>query len=215
MVTALLPRKLLGSVIGFSLLLSTPSFSADVARTLKTKLAVNLIGYIAGHCNSVFTVDDLWNIIGELVDHGDLTDIAFLEKAAKTPLYLGPASTSPDGKTITRVGYFSNSILGTSVRLDVNIYSATSRDQTFNKVGDVRFDSWSENGFSECLRLKRSDILQHFKGSWITPPPSNGNKMTSSANFLLFGRNGSKFSIAFLYDIGNGYVQNLVLTQQE
>lgn len=157
-------------------------------------------GLPAGYCKQFTLTGPIFlNMMDTIVKHGDLTDIAFLEKTLGTHLslnpWIGPYGT-PDPDTLY---YKSDQVLGSSVPVEVRVFKGKKIQAAGGLIAEVRFQPPREALFPACLTLTSADFVSLFgrlSFMWIGGPLSHGD---GYIRLKTPGKNGTKLEFSFAW----------------
>jgi len=156
----------------------------------------------AGYCEQSRATGPVFlSQLNSIVNHRDLTDIPFLEKALGTKLSLIPG-TGPNGTPDTDIlTYSSDQVLGGSLPVEVTVFKGKEEQQRANEIASVQFDpnSAREVYSMRCLRLTGANFVTLFGNvtfAWT------GGTLPGGVNFIHLntpGKNNTKLDVSFGY----------------
>ena len=158
----------------------------------------------AAYCKqSTLTGPAFLNLLNTVIKHGDLTDIAFLQKTLGTKFSLSYGSGvkldgSPDHQ---RLEYDSDQMLGIPihVHVDVHLDVIEGKPSPFGKgIAWINFEGLpfvSLSYIDDCMKLSVDDLVSRYGAHWIRS--SNG---AESEWLQTPGKDNTKLAIGWTYD---------------
>ncbi len=159
--------------------------------------------------------------IRSVIFHGDLTDIAFLQKnfAIKLNSSFG---LSEDGKPDDRIEKFSSdAIVGSPIQMQL-IHNTSHEMQLkyaiayiiFSRVPGKNSLNTEQNFIADCLQLTASELSSYFGGGgWVGVP-------TDGAPFAVYrdvgiskGKADSIIDLSFTFNVGDKIVTSVTMAQ--
>jgi len=178
---------------------------------------------------SQLTQDQFIDVVRAIAMHGDLTDVAFIEKTLQVKLM--PQTLSeyekehyPDGRH-----YLVDSVLGSRMRFDLGVgFNSNEHDwdkePKENERSTLRFFV-VQNAFHDCKSLTPEHFNSRFGGNFFNGPAgtlplnpqtgemsSGGALQGGSQNFA--GKDGTKMNVSYMCDAPDGSISLLAIMQR-
>jgi hypothetical protein len=138
------------------------------------------------------------SLLNIITEHGDLTDIAFLEKTLGTKLSPLPFNGlgTPDPDDIT---YNGDQVRGSPIYVQVSVTKGKDIQARSGAIAEVWFRPLSQALFTNCLKLTTTDFVSVFGrptfiwdgGRYV------GGDVTVKLKFLQ--KNGAKLEVQYSY----------------
>jgi hypothetical protein len=141
------------------------------------------------------------NLVNTITEHGDLTDIAFLQKVLGTKLSLSQISygSGANGSTAPHILYYtSNNVVGSPITVTVQIFKGNYTPETSGEISAVRFGSNYQAAFINCLNLTTENFVSTFgreTGGWLSPSPGGEETIGLKKS----SKNGTAIEVQFEY----------------
>jgi hypothetical protein len=160
---------------------------------------------------STMTADQFMQLVKDIMRHGDLTDIPFLERTFRTKF------------TVNQLDYRSGQMLGAPIQVDIH----RANLGTWVSIGTEVVPP-TEHGFlQECLHLSKDDMYSTFgPGFRSLPPPlalmplpgHSYDIPTTKDVFKYFNDTngaGYRFDLSFTYDLANLDVTRVAIGERK
>ena len=164
---------------------------------------------------STITSIELMKLIQKIISHGNLTDVAFIEKSLNTRFkssYGSKEDGSPDTQTIY---YNSDDVLGNPVHVEVDVWSKEMQKKR-EEIADITFQGVSDKNFiADCLHLDTSEFFAFFGGNFTLVGP-NGLLPIKEAyqNYGTLGKNGTKLYLSTSFGADDRLVGGIEVVQR-
>jgi hypothetical protein len=219
-------RKVLSGVL-FAAVLGVPAvFGAQAADAQTSPLPVAGVQQPAAqsasgsatYCKqSSLTGPAFMNLLNTITEHGDLTDIAFLQKTLGTKFILSYEESIPDHQ---QVDYSSDQMVGAPIHIDGYVRNGQLIQKMGGAIAFLRFmpppSMMSSSFFVNCMKLTGADFASTFKGQpfayFSNLSPFIG---TASKTLNIPGKNKAKLDIMFSYEFNYEPPEHLRPTPQE
>ncbi len=126
------------------------------------------------YCNKyTLTGPEFMSAIKDILDHGDLTDISFIEKTLKTSFTLSYFDTNPDGEPDNQaLKYYTGQMLNSPITDVLWIDASRARQLKFDSIAIMSIDSQSlprsnMNYILDCLGIPMSSVAPFFGGNFL------------------------------------------------
>jgi hypothetical protein len=153
----------------------------------------------AGYCKQFTLTGPIFlNMVNTIVNHGDLTDIAFLEKALGTKFRQLPGLAP--GTDLDNLAYKSDQVLGSPLPVQVIAIKGKEIQSNGSLIGEVRFqpNTLAQVYFMRCLMLTSANFVSLFgplSSMWlggVSIPIGVGHISSNTP-----GKMGSRFEVSF------------------
>jgi hypothetical protein len=111
-----------------------------------------------------FTLTDaqFLDMLHAIVNHGDVTDIAFMEKTLGTKLSQVPTYRE-DGKPDPDETYYRNDhLLGSPIPVEIDIFRGKERQEMGGESARMRLSGPNSDFYFHCLKLTMTDFFSSF-----------------------------------------------------
>jgi len=169
--------------------------------------------------NYTLTGPEFMGLIKLVINHGDLTDISFIEKTFDTKFSQSYFGVTPDGKTdIQDVFYHSDRLLNDPITVALWINDLRTRQLDFNQIALLSMDQKifpdsDKNFLSSCLHISIASFYQffgnHFMGGVINGRGAAGSQISSAGN------RRSTFSLNVGYSPDDNIVNHIGIDQRQ
>jgi hypothetical protein len=195
-------------------------FAAQVAQAQSTGLPTHQaltqppIQHSPTYCKqSTLTNVKFMQLIQALIAHGDLTDIAFIEKMLGTKFssnYGTKLDGTPEHQTII---LNSDQMLGGPIHVELIINYELSKQSKTGIIAALAIGQQS-NFFADCLQINESYLSSYFGGNFLGKPPGPGIP-TASVDQMngRTGHNGSQIYLSFTYNLSGGLVTSFGISE--
>jgi len=205
-----LSQRLVASA-GVALLLSAQAAAAQPVIAPQTA-PQNIPSYCQ---RSTLTAVEFMQTIQTIVAHGDLTDIAFIEKKLKTKFTVSydlQADGTPDRQAVF---FKSDQTLGSPIPAQLHIFYAKSKQRETHIIAALGIGGNTSNFIENCLHITAGNFISFFGGDFFGGP---GRKFMPEATGTQTkgrsGMNGSKIRLNFVYKFEGNLITGVGILQE-
>jgi hypothetical protein len=142
------------------------------------------------------------NMLDAIIKHGDLTDIAFLQKTLGAKFNLSSDEAIPDHQ---QLDYSSDQMMGAPIHVEGYVRKGEITQKPGGKIASLRFmpqpSLIAPSFFVNCLKLTGADFATTFGGQRFsyssTLSPFSG---TGYTKLNTLGKNDAKLDVMFSYE---------------
>jgi hypothetical protein len=154
----------------------------------------------AGYCKqSTLTGPEFMQLLNVIIKHGDLTDIAFLQKTLGTKFSFSYGKKTDGTRDANSLFYTTDQIMGSPIPVTVTILKGKDTQELNGEIADLQFQPNSQaqvSFFMNCLNLTATSFVSLFgPEAWAGWP-----RFTLGGGGIDLknpGKNGTKWEIEF------------------
>lgn len=157
-------------------------------------------------------------LIQTVIDHGDLTDVPFIEKALGTKLDMSypiiggqPYTINPD--------YRSNEVLGNPISTWLSVNKSKALQSEGNMIAFVEFTDHPENKsyptfIEDCLQIPAAHFSAYFGGHFAVQYDVRGGGGNQDTNYGFKGKHKSEIYLTYSFTLNHEFVAGVAIKER-
>ena len=157
-------------------------------------------------------------VVGSIVNHGDMTDVSFIEKTLGAKFTSGYFVTRPDGRQDTQdLIYQTDQALGYPISVTLWVYGSKEDPLRYHSISSMSIDNKSPlhfgaNFIMACLHIPTVVFYSYF-GEGFLGGVINGRGAATKV-LPTPGKNGSRISLNIAYGPEDNLVGHIGIAQR-